>query len=200
MQALLEPVSLSLSYKGERHYVQGADIWREAAREISNWRDGSFVEHICFRTIATGQVMIQPPGEQERFGDLLVRHADGTCDEFHLVDSEVPLQSRRPYDERLVTDLMDFERGAGVLTGRAPFPIEDTLISMIKAVCYRDGAPAAGSWLFVRMKSHSGIPESSTVAELRVEQVQQIKGRFAKFRALADDRQIADIDFCAGNT
>jgi len=200
MTALLEPISLSLSYKGERDYVHGADIWREAAQEIGNWRNGSFVEHICFRTVATGQVMIRPPGEQERFGDLSVRHSDGTCDDFHLVENKLPLQSRRPYDERLVTDLMDLEEGIGVLKGRAPFPIEDTFISMVKAVCYRDSAPAAGNWLFVRMTSQRITPESSAVAELRVERTQQIKGRFARFRILADDCHIADIDFCAGNT
>ena len=200
MKTRLEPACLSLSYKGEREYVHGADIWREAGRELSKLRDGSYVEHICFRTTATGQVMIRPPIEQERFGDLSVRHPDGSSDEFHLVDTEVPLQSRRPYEERLVTDLMDFEEGAGVLTGKAPFPIEDTVISMVKAVCYRSSAPAAGNWLFVRMRSQQALPESSIVTDLRVEQIQQIKGRFARFRALADDRQIADIDFCAGNT
>ena len=193
-----EPIHLDLSYKGDRHYVQGADIWRATELALSKNFSGAVLTNLCFRESATGQVSIQQQPCDRSFGEVSIQSQDGRRQKLVLVDNGVPLETRRPYDESLIVELMSFSDGVGVLIGSSPYPLEDTVVSMIKAVCYEGGAPAIGKWLFARISKELAAPKAVPSVGLRVEQVQQIKGRFARFHVYSEGRHSSSIDFCAG--
>ena len=198
MGTAFEPIHLNLSYKGDRHYVQGADIWRATELALSENLHGAVLTQLCFREIATGQVSILPGPSERSFGELSIQDRDGRRQDLVLIDNGVPLDSRRPYDESLIVGMMSLSDGVGLLKGSSPYALEDTVISMIKAVCYEDGEPAIGKWLFVRMSRELAMPAAPSSVDLRVERVQQIKGRFAKCQVYSEGRHFSSIDFCAG--
>ena len=198
MGTQFEPIHLKLSYKGDRHYVQGADIWRATEFALREKLCGAVLTNLCFRESATGQVSILQEPREGSFGELSVQDQNGRRQDFKLIDSGVPLESRRAFDESLIVGLMTFSDGVGSLKGPSPYPLEDTVISMIKAVCYEDGAPAIGKWLFARISKEPEMSAVMSSIDLRVERMQQIKGRFARFRVYSEGRHFSNIDFCAG--
>lgn len=185
--AVTSSPGLCLSYKGNRSYVQGADIWRASDDFLQKSQPASFVEQIILTNFAFGQCEIQEAGGANKgFGKLFINDGFGNTHQSVLVDKGSPLKDRVAFNEHELWRLLNISRTKIVLTTKSPFSFHETVVSMAKALSYEHSKPRAAQWVFARAIVEAKPPYQGSVGVISIELKKAISGRFAEFEVNVD--------------
>lgn len=194
---------LPLSYKGERNYLQGGDIFNalsDVASELAGDR-GAYVERIAFRSFArmACEVFTEPPSEQLHVigqANLAVPGKSGV--NVWLVETTDLVTSRRPFDEAQLLANASFspDGRSVILPERSVYtPIED-VIALTKKLSYAVSPEVNGKWVFGQLDLTEPFTVNYRKLEIRLKNL--IGGRFSVNNILLDDRNIGAIRFIVG--
>ncbi|MDA7560659.1 hypothetical protein N8860_02780 [Alphaproteobacteria bacterium] len=187
IDAIIASPELSLSHKGNRRYVQGADIWQASEGLLQKIQPTSFVEQIILTNFAFGQCEIQEAGGTDKsFGKLFINDGFGNIHQVILVDKGLPLKDRVAFNEDDLWTLLDIRRKKIVLRAQSPFSFHETVVSMAKVLSYEQSDPHSAQWVFVRATMEAQPPRQDFIGVISIELLKMITGRFVQFGVTVD--------------
>lgn len=195
---------LPLSFKGDRKYLQGGDIYNAVSNIAAELIGvpGAFVEWIAFRRFArmSCEVSIEPPIEQSQIVSQARVRAPGTGSlDVWLVETTIPVTSRRPFDEAQLlakASLGPDGRSASLPERSVYSPIED-VIALTKHLNYAVSPVVNGKWVFGQLDLAE--PLSGDYRRLKIRLKQMIGGRFSVNEIIVDGHNIGTISFIVGD-
>ncbi len=196
--------TLILSYKGNREYLHGSDIFNALsgmAAELTGV-SGAYIERITFRRFArmSCDVSTEPPADPSGIVCQAKLHAPGqaACTDVWLVETTNPVTSRKPFDEAQLlanATLGSDGRSARLPRGGGYSPIEE-VIALTKHLNYAVSPTVNGKWVFGQLDLTKPLPADHQELEIRMKSL--VGGRFTVNEILADSRSIGLIRFIVG--
>ena len=192
----------NLPFKGERHYVQGADIagalleWIMASPQLGDIGEIDF----SFHRMATHQLRVVVNGEPLSDDSALIGYFNFTLNskriKSQLLETDIAVTDRIPYDELDLVNRMKFDLSARRvdLKDRGPYSDLELWVAMTKALHQQIFQHVQGKWFFVRCKmpryvrNHAG---SGLGLVLRA----SFNDKMTRSEALVDGQKVADIYF-----
>lgn len=201
MSVPTSPLQLEgIRFKGDRNYLQGADILSSALYALA---DGQSLERIndidiVFHALACTGLTLQEnvlPGCEPK-GQLRCS-IDGLRQKFFLVEDCRPITQRHPYPEdQIVADTtLDIDSVSATSLGNLPFTNIERWIAMIKALHHAAYPEAQGKWLFARAKLTSYKDSYGKQVEHRTSIESNFAGKLTRSSLTVDGRKIGDIFF-----
>jgi hypothetical protein len=181
----MKVIPLSFCFKGERDYLHGTDVY-EAVADVARQRVGEDLQrlrlgmHRFFRRQpdlywSAEAAAARPPNAIADFSTSGVRD----CASGWLLESERPVECRKPFDEdrvRYGCAFADASVSVRASTGLSPI---ETLVSMTKHLHNRVVPAATARWIFSRLDVRRLLrPEDA--AGLTVRLVDNLHGRLTR--------------------
>lgn len=157
---------LELSFKGERKYLQGPDIFNETLLFLSQKYSPLDVLNIDFsfhRMARTAVDIYDSP--QANLGDpvaVCAYRLEGKKQKVYLYESSDVVEGRVVYNEDEIVEgfIIDLQNMSGVLKNSVAYTDIETWVSLTKALHQRALANLNGKWLFVRGRFPKFVPKS----------------------------------------
>lgn len=195
---------LMLSYKGEREYIQGGDIFNalaDIASEVAG-HSGAFVKRLAFRrfTRMACEVTTEQPNDsskvigQVRFG---LQH-DSSHRDAWLVETGIDITTRQPFDEAslLANARLDEATRSVCLPSRSPHsPVED-VIALTKHLNYAISPEISGKWVLGQLELTEPLTDSYQALTIQMKNL--IAGHFSANEIVVDGRRIGSVRFIVG--
>ena len=195
--------TLLLSYKGDREYLHGSDIFDALsglAEELAGGT-GAFIERITFRRFArfSCKVLTKPPTDPSQIvSQSKIRIPGISSIDIWIVETESPITLRRPFDEeQLLANASLGPDGCSVyLPSRTGYsPIEEVIV-LTKHLNYAVTPVVNGKWIFGQLDLVEAL--SADYKEMVIRMKSLVKGRFSVNEILTDGRSIGTIRFIVG--
>ena len=166
----MHSIELSLGFKGERTYIQGADMLNAAMQAITRHAPHARIEKLDFRISRMTRHLLtchwwprstprSLPGEAVA---TFTFQLDGIDHEGKLIQGEGCADARRAYDESLVEKQCVFtpaHRSVSLTTMPDDFSPIEVLVSMNKALHLKElSIPSGSQWVFCRWESPKWPP------------------------------------------
>ncbi len=187
---------LELPFKGDRNYLHGTDI-HDAVRDAvrNRWGEAEAVD-LSFHRLARHALRLRDEAPAQEAMAVCRCRAGGGARQLWVVETEEPVQGRRPYDEEAVVAPMqvDHDRRVAVLDGdRARTDIE-TWVAMTKRLHQLALPDLRGRWLFVRARlPRFGGAGGPARREIRIAAV--LGNRLTRNELLLDGKPAGEIYF-----
>lgn len=189
-----------LQFKGDRDYLQGAEILPIALRALSDDGSQNVISEIdiVFHTLArTGLTLVEnvPPGKEAKA--QLSCTIDGTRRKLFLVEDGRPITERHPYPEEQIVAVttIDADSPTATSAARLPFTNIERWIAMTKALHHAAYPQAKGKWLFARARLASYQDTTRENVEHRIQIQSDFGGKLTRSTLAVDGRNIGDIFF-----
>lgn len=189
-----------LQFKGDRDYLQGAEILSIALRALSDDESPNAISKIdiVFHALArTGLTLGEdvPPGQEAKA--QLSCDIDGVRRRLFLVEDGRPITERHPYPEEQIVAVTTIDASAATATSEAwlPFTNIERWIAMTKALHHAAYPQAKRKWLFARARLASYPDTTRGNAEHRVQLQSDFGGKLTRNTLTVDGRNIGDIFF-----
>lgn len=195
----LSTMILNLSYKGNRDYLQGADIY-QAVNQLFKAK-GGFVNSISFRAFAKKQLQIK--FQRPASASSLIA-AEGTVsyptgeERFWLVVTDVTVNERYPFEENMITAAANMVVNGILIDNCLAFSLIEVIVALCKYFSYADYAPSSGKWIFGKLMLAQKLPESWQ--SLRISRTTFLEGRFNRFSLSIDADYFGEILFIIAPT
>lgn len=191
---------LSLTYKGTRNYIQGADIWLASEELLKSEYPRGFIQQISLKKFAYGKCELRGTNNSEQyFGSVLINDGYGNVSSGFLVDTKTSLQEKTSFNEEKLWKLLEFEENSVTLNTYSPFSVHQTVVSMIKVFINKYSQPLDGRWVFVRATMSVQPPCKSIVGQIYIKLTKEITGRFVQFEVKVNGNFIGTVDFGVGS-
>lgn len=194
---------LTLSYKGDRKYIQGGDFFNalnDTAREFTG-QTNAFLDKLTFRRFARLACELtteQPADLSMAVGQVRFKLPDSSYLSAWLVETDIAVADRRPFDEDqlLANASLDQQQRSARLPVRSEYsPIED-VIALTKHLNYMVSPDVAGKWVFGQLDLVEPLTENYQALEIQMKSL--IADRFSASDILIDGRRIGSIRFIVG--
>lgn len=189
-----------LQFKGDRDYLQGAEILPIALRALSGDEALNVISEIdiVFHALAhTGLTLGEhvPPGQDAKA--QLSCTIDGTRRKLFLMEDGRPITERHPYPEEHIVAVTTIDANLATATNAAglPFTNIERWIAMTKALHHAMYPKANGKWLFARAKLATYEEATRDCAEHRVQIQSDFGGKLTRSALTVDGCNIGDIFF-----
>ncbi|HEY2345286.1 MAG TPA: hypothetical protein VGH80_05305 [Xanthomonadaceae bacterium] len=189
-----------MRFKGERDYLQGADILSIVLRAVCGERDMGVLADIdiVFHALARTSLTLladAPPGSEPPV--QLSCSIDGVPRRFVLVEDARPIVRREPYpeDQIVAVTTIDVPSATATSGGVLPFTNIERWIAMVKALHHAVYPQAKGKWLFVRARLASYHDACGEAVEHRVSIQSDFRGKLTRSALTVDGRSLGDIFF-----
>jgi hypothetical protein len=185
---------LNLRYKGNRDYLQGADIY-QAVNQFFKAK-GGFVNTISFRSFAKNQLQIKL--EKPTSASSLIA-AEGSVsyptgeEPFWLVVTDETVNERYPFEESMITAAATMSENSVYIDNVLAFSLIELIVALCKYFSYADGPPLSGKWIFGKLIILQELPESWQ--SLRISRTTFLEGRFNRFSLSIDADHYGEILF-----
>jgi len=198
-------IGLAFMYKGDRRYIQGADILNTAMEAIQRLYPGVITGLVLTIHRMTGFNMLLEsiPGDTSvgsmdgRVATLVLCH-DGVTHSFRLMEgNEAPLGSCE-YDESVVTRNCTLDSCGKLILLASPSPYTpiETIVAMTKALHQKLFGPQAGKWLFCRWSGKSW-PMPCSLGGISVEFRQKLGTKLTFSDVMLRGEMLGSIGFSA---
>jgi len=198
MKSGFESVPLGLSYKGERDYLHGSDIFQA----LSEWAratygENVFVSRLSFRHLARSHCTVTTEPLQSSLAGEGKLIAQGAAVPFWLAETGQPVQERYAYDEDAVVAplIMDADSRQAVLPAVTASPIEE-VIAVTKKLSNQVAPLSSGKWLFGQLQLNEPLTREGR--PLRIVMRSLLASRFSINDIYYGERLIGNIRFVAG--
>jgi hypothetical protein len=192
-------ITLNLSFKGSRDYLQGGDIHDALCDELQS-RAGArltgleLVFHRIARTVVVGEVMPAGTPADGEPGVVMRFQACGQNWVARLRDTDQPVTERKPYDEGpvIAAARFDSERQAISAPAIEGYSTIEIVIVLFKELLARVLPEAHGKWLFTRLQLKESL-RGLLVERIELVFAGQSGMRLARAKILADGRELGVI-------
>lgn len=196
----MKVVALTFCFKGERDYLHGTDVY-EAVADLARQHVGENLQRLrlgihrflrrqpdlCWSAEAA---TTRPPEAIADFSAVGVgKSASGW-----LVESERPVQCRRPYDEEPVRESCAFTDASVSLRESAGLSPIETLVSMTKHLHNRVVPAAQARWIFSRLDIRR-LLRPADAARLTVRLADNLYGRLTRCEIEVGGEALGQIYF-----
>jgi hypothetical protein len=189
---------MELRFKGERDYLQGADIFNETVRWLIA-KEGEIMNiDFTFHKLASQQlkaiVGTRPDGAKPVAECVFT--SSGTRQRAYVVEIDQPVTDRYPYPEDEIVSLMeiDLAKRRGVLSGEARYSDIEIWVAMTKALHYKVFPDLKGKWLFVRGRFPQ-YANHGRATEHAVAIVASFNDKLTRSEVLVDGVKVGEIYF-----
>lgn len=195
------PIRLEgLQFKGDRDYLQGAEILPLALRALSDDEPRNAISaiDIVFHALAhTGLTLAEDVPQGHAANAQLSCTINGTRHKLFLVEDGRPITERHPYPEEQIVSVTAIDASSATATSaaRLPFTNIQRWIAMTKALHHAVYPQAKGKWLFARAKLVTYDETAHDGAEHRVQIQSDFGGKLTRSALTVDGRNIGDIFF-----
>ncbi|WP_130357113.1 hypothetical protein [Pigmentiphaga kullae] len=194
-------IPLDLTFKGNRHYIQGGDLFNSAEAVIQAFfkSEKAYINRLSFTRFAYNQCDLligDIPSPEEKIGEGSLTLPDGETRLFYLCEKSTKLLERRPYDEESMVAPATYEDRSAMLLAPLPYTSIEAVIALTKVLSYRLNEPAQGKWVFGKIDLQQKLP--AIRENLTIRQVKALPGRFSVNDVVIDNIRVAQIHFIVG--
>lgn len=194
---------LSTPYKGNRHYIQGGDLFN-TAQSVAEKATGvkkAYVSKLSFTRFAYRQceLVINPiaiESDAKPMGEGVFRLPDGIDQAFFLFEGEEEPIERSPYDEDGMVAPAIFTDLSAILHGPLQYSSIEAVIALTKVLNYRLAAPKEGKWIFGKIELNQLLPSIEKI--LTIKRTKSVSGRFSINEINIDGVYVGNIHFIVG--
>ena len=199
---------LSLGFKGERSYIQGADMLNATMQFITSHASRARIEKLDFKisTMTSHRLTCHwwPRSSPQSLPGTAVAtftfQLDGIEHEGKLIQAEGCVDTRRAYDESPVQRQCTYtpaHRAVSLMSMPNDLSQIEVLVSMNKALLLKElSVPSGSQWVFCRWESPNWpLPNNLSGTGLMLEQT--LGTRLTRSRIKLNSEQIGTIYFSA---
>lgn len=190
----------SMRFKGERDYLQGADILSASLHALSGERPLSAIRDIdiTFHALARTGLILRadmPTGQESKA--QLGCSIDGRRHKLFLMEDGCPIIERRPYpeDQIVAATSIGIELLTATSTAPLPFTNIERWIAMVKALHHAAFPGAGGKWLFARARLTSYHDTQDEPTEHCVSIKSNFSGKLTRSALSVNGHILGDIFF-----
>lgn len=192
---------LDLSFKGERHYIQGGDFFNsiQAAASSMHAHDKVYVGKLSFKRFAYHlcELCFDEGVESEGgIGSGELVFGDGRRLSFWISEGGQKPQDRRPYDEEKMVAAATYTAQSASLKAPIEYSAIEAVIALTKVLNYRLAAPKEGKWVFGQIELTEALPHINE--SLTISRAKSLPGRFSINEIVIDGRCVGRIQFIVG--
>lgn len=201
---------LSLGFKGERTYIQGADMLCATMQSIRDHAPDARIEKLDFKIGTMTSHLLSchwwpkstPQAPMGKDIASFTFHLDGVEHEGKLIQAEGHAESRRAYDESLIENNSHYSstrRSISLTNMPEDFSSIEVLISLNKALHLKELClPSGSQWVFCRWESPEWpLSQNLDGVELTIEQT--LGTRLSRTRVELGGERISTLYFSALN-
>lgn len=185
---------LNCSFKGERDYVQGGDVFNLVS-DYFLLNNSGFLHTLVLKSIARnkiGLLLNSPSGNYSIIG-----HGKWVCDSiiipFWLVDTDFEICDQNPFDESVIISDIDLIEIKISSTGYCGFTLIENIISLTKCLCYASTPLSNGKWIFAQISLLGSLRKRWS--QIIIKQTTCLHGKFARNEIEIDGNFIGEIRF-----
>jgi hypothetical protein len=197
----MKKVSLEMSFKGARDYLQGGDLYNAIIAELAKVYDldkvktlklsfHRFVRKNCDLFIPEQGEDISPG--QDNAADISLAMADGWFSAY-LVETDREVVSRTPFKEDEITDLCAVDGQTITISGQIDYSPIEIIVAMTKKLHYAL-VPTNRKWIFSKLEC-SALPSRQGAGKLSVKMKHNFNNRLTKSEIYEGDAMIGFIYF-----
>ena len=185
---------LNLSYKGDRNYLHGTDIFNFLDSYFRSC--GGFLISLSFRSFAQKQLEITL--EKPKLADALplaeglVKYPWGES-QFWLTESDQDVDMRYSFDETLITNMSIITSYNISLASPNQFSLIENLVSLTKHISNVKSPLDVGKWIFGKIKLNQALP--CKWQSIYISRLACLKGRLIRYNIHVDNVDIGEIVF-----
>lgn len=186
---------LHFRFKGARNYIQGGDIFDVVEKAFAE--EDRHIVGLTFRHFSSRQLAlaVSDPGAAA-MTEGVVLNKDGTRSPFWLVETEVPVIERHPYDEDAITRGARIEGKSIHADGVTQFSVIEQVIALTKALNYQRAPDVDGKWVFAQLRLAGPLPVSAK--RYQIQQKTLLANRFSTQDIILDGQHCGEIRFITG--
>lgn len=190
---------LDIPFKGERDYLQGADIYNSLMLLIEDEYGFGMVSHIdvSFHRLIRSQLEIGETKKKHEPAAVICSFKIGKDDhKIQLFETGLPVTGRRDFAEEKIVAAMEFDETtrSGVLSLGPQHTDIEVWVAMTKAVHLRTLSHLKGKWLFVRTRFPKYCRNTSGGCR-KVEIKSLFQDQLTRSQLLLDGQTIGEIYF-----
>lgn len=190
---------LNVSFKGERDYIQGGDIFNAINERVGTMSPFGWVSHLAFRSFCRNDCELHwnnPGSEYQLVAQGTACFSDGDR-QFWIIETDEEAAGRRPFDEdKLVAPALS-EQNSIELRERSEYtPIEE-VIALTKRLSYELASDVEGKWVFGQLDLKNPLPQE--YSSLRISRTSIIGNRFSVNAIEINGAHLGDIRFIVGS-
>ena len=193
-------IRLDMRYKGERDYLHGTDFHEEITTKLSEIICAGFTKKICFKSFSRKQCFLvlneRPSQNLRQIGNGLWLNDNGDETKFWIVDGEMAVASRYPFDEDKLVSPSSVAECIIKLEKNNEFSTIENIVALTKKLNYTLTPNASGKWVFGQIELLKPLPENFD--QIQIERISERKGMFSCNQITIDKELIGEIRFIVG--
>jgi len=198
----MEHIPLHFSFKGNRSYVHGTDIYTAIIMQTNSKYDSKTLLslRLSIHTMAfkdcdlvwagSGELTDKP---DEVVADFVVGLDKGEIAGW-LIESDRPIESRYDYDETRIEALCKVRDQAIMITGKTGYSPIEVIVSMTKQLHNRLFPSKDAKWFFTKLELTRPLQNNDS-SRFVIEQKHNFKNRLTKSEILCHREVIGQIYF-----
>lgn len=191
-------ISLELSYKGNRNYLHGTDIFNA----VHGYLPGdAFIKCIAFRRLASWQLGLArecPDNEAALVGDVVIRLDNGEEVHWYLVETSEDITNRHSFDEDALVQESTIDGNEIYKERNARYSLIEEVVALNKALCNHIAPLRNAKWLFGQLDLFG--PWSDDVARVCLRQKALLGKSLVVCDLYLDGVAVGSIRFVKGET
>lgn len=197
-------VPMTLHFKGERSYIQSADIFDWVTSHVRNKEKDVWVSKIIFKTFGRGPLAFtwQLDEESKVIASIEIKKGSKTVDAWVVKDlSSREALRRLSYDELAITQAAKVDKDKMLVSLNANKIKDKTLTEMIVALTKLLNnhlfPPSEGKWLVGQFEFFADLP--IRFEEVCVQITRQMKSKFTLNSVIVDGAELGQVRFIVGD-
>ena len=197
----MKHIPLHFSFKGDRNYVHGTDIYTAILKQIDVQYHRKILSSIRLSIhamavkncdliwVESGELMDKP---DQAIADFVIGLDEGKVAGW-LIETDRPIQSQYDYDEGRIEALCQVKDQDIMITGKAGYSAIEVAVSMAKQL-HKALFPNDAKWIFTRLELARPLQDSYT-SSLLIEHKHNFNNRLTKSEIFFRENSIGHIYF-----
>ena len=199
-------VELNFSFKGDRDYIQGTDMYTKIHKILVVEEGFTLVKLRFTGLLRSNAKLVWNTGGDMPVGDPIhcatgefIEH-NGRTRTFAVIPiPQSSIHHRYSYHEENIISKVVLEDRSALIDELTEFSLIEELVASIKYLSNVITPPKSGKWLFAGIQQRGSMPLSRHEGQtLKVIQRQIVANRFSRNEALLDGKVLSTIEFSVG--
>ncbi|RBO85743.1 hypothetical protein [Marinomonas aquiplantarum] len=192
---------LEMQYKGNRSYLHGTDFFSKITTGLANGLGAGSIRKLSFKSFAKNQCDLalndRPSKDQHVVGNGIWRKSSDEEIRFWIVETDVPVVSRYPFDEDGLIAPSFIEDRTITLNIDNDYSAIENIVAMTKKLNYALSPDINGKWVFGQIDMLKSMPDSFD--QIIITRKSERKGMFSCNQILIDKEHVGEIRFIVGD-
>lgn len=193
-------LKLEMKYKGNRNYLHGTDFFNDITDNLFARFSIGAIKKLSFKSFARNQcdlVLNERPGQDKHVvGNGIWRKSEGDEIKFWIVETDLPVLSRYPFDEDGLVAPSCIEGNTISLVAGNDYSAIENIVALTKKLNYALTPDVKGKWVFGQIDMVKPMPE--VVDKFQITRTSERKGMFSCNQILINNEHVGEIRFIVG--